>query len=535
VVRQEQICKHHHGKINAHADKSKMRKRHGFRWAFIAGFLILGTLAPITRAQGAIRVESSQVLIPTVVFDRKLYALTGNRHHQHTLRELIARDPHFWDTIAVRGLAAGDFHLFEDAREQKIQSVSFEAPTFSIVKDNLAKHPETIGTGGGTWSYPDLSPLDQSVWLPWPQHVIAYIPPPSPLGSCHQVRVNMARANLVVWARGEYCNTQHPPSDPLNGTEFGKQMEEDLTSTKQSKIDLQIQAVVLNGDNNTPRVNIRIEFPREALRREFRNGTLYATIGTLGVIYNKKGTVAARFSDFACCDYGNDNKVASTPQTAETFSYRELSMTPNGYQTQLDLPPGEYDIRVLVSDGEKFGRTQMPLSVKYPGEKQLSISGLALCRRIRKASIGVEESQAKSSGAYVPLVSRGVAFTLTANSHFTKEERLFAYFEVFDPQVHEAPSRNLLAELKIVDAVTGDVKTKFGAVDVGPYIKPNSLLIPIARGIDLSHLQNGTYRLEVQVTDSLDRSTEWSSVTFVVDEWLPLEQIPSSCKFDLHC
>src|SRR5271163_2698492 len=362
-----------------------MRKRHGFLWAFIAGILVVCTFAPISKAQGAIRVESNQVLIPTVVFDRKLYALTDKRRHEHTLRELIARDPHFWDTIAVPDLAAGDFHLFEDAREQRIQSVTFQAPTFSIITDNLGKHPETIGTGGGTWTYPDLSPSDHSVWLPWPQYVIAYIPPASPLGSCHQIRVNMARANLVVWARGEYCNTLHPPSDPLNGTEFGKHMEDDLTSTKPSKIDLTLQAVVLYSQNNSPRVNIRIEFPRDSVRREFRNGTLYTTIGTLGVIYNKDGTVAARFSDFACCDYGNDNKVALTPQAAEPPSYQELSITPNGFQTQLDLPPGEYDLRVLLSDGEKFGRTQLPLIVKYPAEKQLAISELALCRRIRKA------------------------------------------------------------------------------------------------------------------------------------------------------
>ena len=158
---------------------------------FLAGTVAIFGLATITAAQGAIRVESRKVLVPTVVFDKKLYALTDKKPHRHTLSYLIAHDPHFWDSIAIRTLAAKDFKLYEDGQEQSVESVSLEAPIFSIVDDNLGKHPESVGTGGGRWTYPDLENAGDSLWLPWPQYVIAYVPPPSPAGACHKIRVDV--------------------------------------------------------------------------------------------------------------------------------------------------------------------------------------------------------------------------------------------------------------------------------------------------------------------------------------------------------
>jgi hypothetical protein len=39
-----------------------------------------------------------------------------------------------------------------------------------------------------------------------------------------------------------------------------------------------------------------------AVSQEFKQGTLYASFGALLMIYSRNGTLAARLSDFACCD-----------------------------------------------------------------------------------------------------------------------------------------------------------------------------------------------------------------------------------------
>jgi hypothetical protein len=513
--------------MQVRADQATMRQRHSPIWGFIAGFVSFCALAPLSNAQGPIRVESHQVLVPTVVFDTKLYALTDKKHHnKHSLAYLIAHDPHFWDSIAVRGLVAADFHLLEDGQEQKILSVAFEAPAFAIVADNLGRHAETIGSGGGRWTYPDLDDTDHGVWLPWPQYVIAYVPSPSPADSCHKIQVNMGRRNLAVWSRAEYCNTPHPSSDPLNGTEFGKKMEGELISTAPGKMDLNLQAVCLYGQAGEARVNIQLKFPWRSLRREFKNGILYASIGAEGAVYNKDGSVALRFSDFACCDYGNSGQAPSDAPASENSATRNTSMIPDGYKTQLDLAPGEYDLRVVVSDGEKFGREQIPLTVKNYQEKIPAMSAIALCRRIRK--VPADSAQAPSSlpGNYVPLISRGVEYIPSANDSFRQYEMLYAFFEIYDPAPAGQAATQLKAHLIIADAKTGDVTIDFALVDAGPYIKPNASVYRVGRGIDIRTLPPGLYQLEAQATDSMGRSTPWQKATFLVEAGL-LSPLPS--------
>ena len=518
--------------------RTTMINGHGLLVRVLAGTVAIFSLATITAAQGAIRVESRRVLVPTVVFDRKLYTLTDQKHHRHTLSYLIAHDPHFWDSIAIRTLAAKDFKLYEDGQEQSVESVSLEAPIFSIVDDNLGKHPESVGTGGGRWTYPDLANAGEGLWLPWPQYVIAYVPPPSPVGACHQIRVDVGHKNLVVWTRSEYCNTQEPAADPLNGTEFGKQLEADLKSGEAGKIDLKLQAVALYGAKETARVNIRMEFPAKSLRHEFKDGTLYATIGSAGMIYNRDGSIAARFSDFACCDYGNSNKPSSAPQSAQSSENRydrDSSMIPDGYETEIDLPPGEYEIQAVISDGEKFGRQKMPFVVKRPDEKQTSISDVALCRRERKIPTEVQDVPAKMAGSYVPLVSKGVEFTLTADPNFKRNEMLYAYFEVFDPRNSMQATTKVKAQLKIVDAKTGKVKAEYEPVDAARYATGGGSLIRIARGIDLNGLQEGEYQLQIRATDSSGASTEWHTATFVVQQLPPVDPVLRLCAIDAPC
>ena len=385
--------------------------------------------APVARAQGPIRVESNEVLVPAVVFDRKLDALLEQENGPHALSDLVAHNPHFWDSILIRDLVAKDFHLFEDGQEQPVHRAALEPPTFSIVRDSMGAHPENIGLGGGRWSYPDQPEKDIGVWFPWPQYLIAFVPQPSAVGSCHRIQVRVGRPNLVVWTRSEYCNTKHPLTDPLNGTAFGKKMEADLAAAKPDKIHLALQVVSFLEDTGATRVYIELEFPWESLHHEYKNDTLYATIGVMGMVYRKDGSAAARFSDFACCDYGSDNGSRSaSAQTSGDSSHQGIAMIPNRYETQIDLPPGEYDVRVVLSDGEKFGRQQMPLSVDSVDGKDLAISDVALCTRIREAPGASPQAPAGRAGNYILPISKGVAFTPATNPRFKKNKPLYSYF-----------------------------------------------------------------------------------------------------------
>jgi len=491
-----------------------MTRRITLSSALLVSFAALCPWVPVISAQDPIRVESHQVLVPAEVFDKHLYTQMEN---SNSFELPSAPDPRLRDAIAVRNLVARDFHLFEDGTGQRIQNVTLEHPAISIVRDNFGSHFEIMGSGGGRWADPDQPTTVLADWVLLPRYVISYIPPPSLEGSCHQIKVKMTRNNLFVWSRSEYCNTQHSAFDPLKGTEFGKQLEDDLSSAESGKIDLTLQAVPFYTYADAARVYIKLEFPWKSLKYEVKHETLYASIGALLMVYNKDGTLAARFSDFACCDNDEDTKSSAKPQSSRAHSPQNTSQIPDRYETQFDLPPGEYDVRAVLSDGENFGRQQVPLAVDSFDTKQLAISEIALSRRFRKVSPESPTETNRAAGGYLPLVSKGVEITPTADTRFKTGEPLYAYFEVYEPQLAAKSAITVEAHLRVVDAKTGNLKMNLQAVNVAPYIKAGSLVIPIARGINLRNLSYGAYQLEIRASNSMGKSTPWRAANFSIE------------------
>jgi hypothetical protein len=122
---------------------------------------------------------------------------------------------------------------------------------------------------------------------------------------------------------------------------------------------------------------------------------------------------------------------------------------------------------------------------------------------------------------------------------------LFAYFEIYDSRFAAKPDAGLTAppatkikaHLMVVDAKTGEIKLDFLPVDTTPYAKPGCSLAAIARGVTLSTLPEGAYRLEVQATDSTGKITAWHTANFFVDDntLKPLEELQTTCSVRLHC
>jgi hypothetical protein len=65
-------------------------------------------------AQDPIRVQSEEVLVPTVVFDKELYSKLNQQepHHRTTYGKISAKNAKLWDDIVVKNLTVKDFHLF---------------------------------------------------------------------------------------------------------------------------------------------------------------------------------------------------------------------------------------------------------------------------------------------------------------------------------------------------------------------------------------------------------------------------------------
>jgi len=483
-----------------------------------------------TESSLAIRVESNQVLVPVFVFDKQLWDLStyspaGYRclvdsakalqEQGVSIRQAPAR---CWEGV-IQDLAPKDFRVFEDGVEQTIQNVARRRRHWWQLFDNYGNHSEYSGTPIGKWSTADFDPSVDWHWSPVAEesYVIAYVPPHSAKGSCHQIKISVDRRNVVVYNRSEYCNVQRSLSDPLAATKFGQELESALASPTRPQIPVLAASGVFFTDSGALRVHLVLNFPQKSLHREWLNGNLVASIGVLGTARRKDGTLASRFSDQACCP--RDMPLAHLAEFQDSGDDRYAM--PTRYETQIDLPPGDYELRVILSDGKKFGRVDIPLSIESDDKKQLDLSSVALCKRYHRVDPPLYTDGILPS-KFVPLVSKGIEFTPAADTTFKKRDPLFAYFEVYAPELRAAPPAagaapaNVRFHLRIANLATGNLQIDSGPRPATEFLHSGKAVIPIVQEVATHDLPKGNYRLEVQASDSAGNLTPWHAATFTI-------------------
>jgi hypothetical protein len=474
--------------------------------------IVLGLAPSIAPAQiafpNAIRVEAPEVVVPVVVLDRSHFRMDAD----HSLEELDEE---------ITDLSPNDFHVFQDGVEQRIQSVSMEQPRVWDVQDNLSHHLEESFTPRGIWSSTDLGPRATlgSFFSPRGMYLVSYVPPPSPEGICHPIRVKVKRRHATVYARQEYCSTKHPLSDPLNGTTLGRQMENfalsSATNLQSSAFPVSIQAASLFGSSTANRVDIAAEFPARAIKREWHGVNLRARVAILGLVFDKQtGAVVARFSDSSSTAPWNFYRGPLPPDRAFLKDW-ETAGIPSRYETQLDLVPGHYEVQLVVSDGEKFAMARVPLSVEVAPSVTPAISTLVLSDRFREVPQGAEA--AVRPPHYVPLASSGLELTPAADKHFNKRDQVLTYFEIAPPPQSPAATQEIQFHLRITDPTTGELKRDFGwHTAPQPADTETPRIIPVTARIPVDQLPSGIYRLHVEASESAGQSTDSRFTCFVV-------------------
>jgi hypothetical protein len=461
-----------------------------------------------------IQVKTDEILVPVLVLDKKRIDAIHQMDMRGYLSAVNAPSSHLLMDLAVTGLTAGDFRIFEDGKEQTIERVTPE-PGWKMNLPTGPAFESGVSPSGGDDSTAK-TPYD-FVELPhWPTYQISYAPPPSPAGSCHTVNVKIGRRNSYVFARSEYCNTTHAVYDKLNGTPLGNRMAADLNAKDRGPIRLMAAAFGLFHADAKAYIEIVLNTPMQF--RPLEDCTKLPEIGFLGLIYSSDGKLAARFSGRAL---GGDLYAArhEFPVLVPTPYSEHIPCVLSGsneFEARLDLPPGEYELRAVIRDGKNFGRTEIPIRVESFNGLQLAIGNIALGKNYRQVTAGARPDPAPPPDQSLALVSKGVEVLPTADTRFKTRDGFDFFFEVFSPLRPLPPVGYIEVDMRILDAATGQVVKEVLPVDAAPYRTPGDPIIPVGGGIDVTKLPIGSYQLQARATDSTGHSTAWSSVAFSI-------------------
>jgi hypothetical protein len=474
-----------------------------------------GTAFAQNQPSGAppIQVKSDEILVPVLVLDKKRIDAIHRMDLRSYANEVRAPNSRLLLDLAMTGLDAGEFHIFEDGKEQKIERVGPE-PGWN---QNVPEGPG-FESPGSPPDAPDSSRRSAYYYveLPhWPTYEISYAPPPSPSGSCHTVNVKVDRRNSYVLARSEYFNTTHAVYDALNGTLLGNRMTADLYATGRGPLRLMATAFSLFGGSSAGYTDILLNTSSQS--RRLADCTRLPEIGFLGMISSSDGKLAGRFSGRGMGGdlyaYHHEFPVLVPSPLADGPCY--LAGT-NAFEARLDLPPGDYKLQAVIRDGKQFGRTEIPIHVEGFNGTQLAISDIALGRNHRTVVAGSQRDSNASPDQLIPLVSKGVEVIPTADTRFKAGVAIDFCLEVYSPLQSTPQAGKTEVEMRVLDAEMGQVVKEVRPADTAPYRKPGDPIIPVGGGIDITNLPSGSYKLQARARDSTGQSTVWNSVAFSI-------------------
>jgi VWFA-related protein len=206
-------------------------------------------------------------------------------------------------------------------------------------------------------------------------------------------------------------------------------------------------------------------------------------------------------------------KLKLTEENAAQLAQRHVE-----YDTGITLPPGDYSLRFLARENEngKMGTFEMKFNVPDLSKQSSSVRMSSVVwsnqREPLAASIGNAGGNSKKLLNEHPLVENGQKLVPDITRVFRKNQKLYVYFEVYDPGTVATPS--VSAELTMFRGKSKSFESAPVRVTKPKSGRPNTLAFEFE--MPLANIPPGQYTCQVSVIDEQARKFGFARAPLVV-------------------
>ena len=325
----------------------------------------------------------------------------------------------------------------------------------------------------------------------------------SPAGACHPLRVKVDAAGVDVRARKSYCGGRQ--TDGLAGSPAGKELDARLAAPAAGSLGLSVQAPwFYAAGGGQANVHIVLDSVSSGVNFQKVKGKVRGELNVAGAAYREDGAVAAHFSEPVALEFNDQSQ-------ADAFLKR-----PYHYETQLDLPPGKYAVRAVISPaGDIWGKAETSVDIPAYDPAKLNMGAIALSTELRNGAAGPSGLDPGMIEGDTPLVASGHQIVPTGLARFQKSERLFLYTEIYEPSLTGATPAVVAIQVRVVDPVTGVVKVPSDPpASLASFVQPGNPVIPVASIVPTTKLAPGAYQLDILASHSSGHDEVLRSVVF---------------------
>lgn len=289
-----------------------------------------------------------------------------------------------------------------------------------------------------------------------------------------------------------YAKIQTPPAVKFKDLEA---VVDSRMTANQIHFDCQPDFLRITAD--TDLVPITVQIPNRQMSFQDKNGVQTATLHVFARITSLSGRVVNTFED---------SISAATPDSLLQQYLQAYSI----YQKAVPLSPGLYRLDVVVKDvnSSNLGVLNTALRVPRFEDDQLGSSTLILADEIHKVS-----SQDIGQGEFV---LGDLKVRPKINSTFEQGARMGIFLQVYnlkvDPKTHEGDATIQYQVMRVDDP---NPVVKF--TENSQKYNQHGEEIWIEKALDLSTMNPGHYKLQIQITDNGDKQVIAPTADFTVE------------------